>query len=140
VIGLLTEPGFDGRDAGLPHENLSSKLGDALFEDLAPRGLVGERALDPAQRLRDGVVLSLLAVEAAGDLIDVAESGAAEIIEFGLESVDAPVDLREVALGNLLGLGVRHERATAICISLPPLSPPGDPPQGPPSDDRTGRR
>jgi hypothetical protein len=59
--------------AGLERGHLVFQLGEVALEDRAPAELVREARLDPAQSLRDRLVLLLEPVESPVDLVEVPE-------------------------------------------------------------------
>jgi hypothetical protein len=79
------------------------QLAKVALENLAPPTLVGEASLDPAQRLRDRLVLLLEALESPVDLIEVPEHVAAQLGELTADVGKLTVDLGKptVDLGGL---------------------------------------
>lgn len=71
---LMPETLLDVLDPGLERRGALLQLGEVALEDLAPAALVGEPRLDPAQALRDRVVLLLEPLESPMDFIEVARA------------------------------------------------------------------
>ena len=108
---LIAQAGFQLGNPCLDRGHLPLEIGDALLDDLTAALLVSEKTFDAAQRLRDRVVFLLEPIEAAIDLIEMAENVGSEITQLGLEPIEAAVDLGELALeelDELLVLSVRH--------------------------------
>ena len=83
--------------AGLEGGHLVFQLGEVALEDLAPAALVGDSRLDPAQGMRDGVMLLLESVESPVDLVEVPEHVASKLGELAAHLVEPTVDLGELA-------------------------------------------
>jgi hypothetical protein len=79
---LASKALLDVLDAGLERGDLLLEHGEVALEDLAPAALVAEMGFDPAQRLRDRVILLLEPFEAPVDLIEVPEDLASELGHF----------------------------------------------------------
>ena len=76
---LVSEALLDLFDPGLERGNVPLQFGEVALEDLAPAELVREACLDPAQRLRDRLVLLLESVESPVDLVEVPEHLVAQL-------------------------------------------------------------
>jgi hypothetical protein len=70
---LASETLLDLFDPGLEPSHVLLQLCEGALEDLTPAALVGEARLDPAQGLRDRVVLLLESLEAVVDRIEMPE-------------------------------------------------------------------
>ena len=84
---------------------------EVALEDLAPATPVGESRLDPAQGLRDRVVLLLKAFESPVDLIEVPEHVVSQLGDLAVHLVEPAVDPGELPLqefDELLVLGRGH--------------------------------
>ena len=117
-LWLASEALLDVLYAGLQRRDLLLQRGEVTLEDLAPAVLVCESDLDPAQRLRDRVILLLESFESPVDLIEVPEHVpsqvaelAAHLTELAAHLVEPTVDLGELAsqeFDQLLVLGRGH--------------------------------
>ncbi len=67
----MSEALLDVLDAGLERGNPLLQLAKVALENLAPHTLVGEANLDPAQSVRDRLVLLLEALESPVDVVEV---------------------------------------------------------------------
>jgi hypothetical protein len=74
------------------------QLGKITFENLAPPTLVCKTRLDPAQSLRDRLVLLLEPLESPVDLVKVPEHVAAQLGDLALNPVKPTVYLGELAI------------------------------------------
>ena len=109
---LASEALFDLLDPGLERSHVLLQLREGALEDLAPAALVGEPRLDPAQGLRDRVVLLLESVEAVVDRIEVPEHVLSQLGDPEVRLVEPAVDLGELAsqeFDELLVLGRGHD-------------------------------
>jgi hypothetical protein len=70
---LRREALLDLFDPGLERGDLLLQLAEVPLEDLSPAAFTGESGLDPAQRLRDRVVLLLESLESPVELVEVPE-------------------------------------------------------------------
>src|ERR1044071_9579197 len=91
-------------DPGLERGDVVLQLRKIAFDDVAPAVLVGEARLDPAQGLRDRVVLLLEPLESPIDVIEVAEHLLTQLGDLLTQLGDLLTHLRELA-GNLRELG-----------------------------------
>lgn len=82
---LGSEALLDVLDAGLERGNPLLQFAKVALEDLAPPPLVSEASLDPAQSVRDRLVLLLEALESPVDLIEVPEHVASQLGELAAE-------------------------------------------------------
>jgi len=92
---LASEALLDLLDPGLERSHVLLQLREGTLEDLAPATLVGEPRLDPAQGLRDRVVLLLESLEAEVDRIEVPEQVLSQLGELEVYLVEPAVDLVE---------------------------------------------
>jgi hypothetical protein len=108
--GLASKAMLDILDAGLEGSDLFLEGCEVAREDFAPAALVAEMCFDPAQRLRDCVVLPLESFEAPVNLVEVPEHLASQpdhlasqLDDLTIDSVEAVVDLGEppIDLGEL---------------------------------------
>src|ERR1044071_1034102 len=84
-------------DPGLERGDVVLQLRKIAFDDVAPAALVGEARLDPAQGLRDRVVLLLEPLESPIDVIEVAEHLLTNLGDLALDRVETTVDRGELA-------------------------------------------
>ncbi|HET8577387.1 MAG TPA: hypothetical protein VFO18_09830 [Methylomirabilota bacterium] len=68
------------------------ELGEVALENLAPPALVAETGFDPAQRLRNRLILLLQTLESPIDLVEVPEHLAAELGDLTFNSVKPAVN------------------------------------------------
>ena len=97
VKTLVSEALLDLFDPGLERGDVPPQFGEVALEDLAPAELVREACLDPAQRLRDRMVLLLESVESPVDLVEVPEHLPPQVGDLTVDLVEAAVDLIETA-------------------------------------------
>jgi hypothetical protein len=92
---LASEALLDLLDPGLERSHVLLQLCEGALEDLAPAALVGKARLDPAQGLRDCVVLLLESLESAVDLIEVPEYLLSQLGEAEVYLIEPAVDFAE---------------------------------------------
>ena len=93
----MSEALLDLFNPGLERGNVPLQFCEVALEDLAPAELVCEACLDPAQRLRDRLVLLLESVESPVDLVEVPEHLVAQLGELVVHLVEPMVDRGELA-------------------------------------------
>jgi hypothetical protein len=111
ATGLELETLLDLVDSGLECGDLVLQLGEITLENLPPTSLAGGSRLDPAQRLRDRLVLLLEPLKAAIDLVEVPEHLVAQPGDLMLQRIEAAVDGGELLsqeLDELRVFGRRH--------------------------------
>ena len=104
----MSEALLDVLDPRLERSHMLLQLCEGALEDLAPAALVGEPRLDPAQSLRDRVVLLLESLESVIDRIEVPEHLLAQLGEAEVRLVEPAVDFGELSsqeFDKLLVLG-----------------------------------
>ncbi|HEV2054278.1 MAG TPA: hypothetical protein VGV06_03785 [Methylomirabilota bacterium] len=110
--GALTSKALlDLLDPGLERSHVLLQLCEGVLEDLAPAALVGEPRLDPAQGLRDRVVLLLESLKSVIDRIEVSEHLLSQLGEPEVHPTEPAVDLGELTsqeFNELLVLGRGH--------------------------------
>ena len=94
---LASEALLDLLDTGLEHRHVLLQLCEGALEDLTPAALVGESRLDPAQGLRDRVVLLLESLESVIDRIEVPEHVLSQLGDAEVYLVEPVVHLGEPA-------------------------------------------
>src|SRR5713101_4935945 len=92
----MSEALLDVLDPRLERSHMLLQLCEGALEDLAPAELVGEPRLDPAQSLRDRVVLLFESLEAVVDRIEVPEHLLSQLGEPEVDLAEPAVDLGEL--------------------------------------------
>jgi len=92
---LASEALLDLFDPGLEPSHVLLQLCEGALEDLAPAALVGEPRFDPAQGLRDCVVLLLESLEAVVDRIEMPEYILSQLGDAEVYLVEPAVHLGE---------------------------------------------
>ena len=95
---LASETLLDLVDPGLERSHVLLQLREGALEDFAPAALVGEPRLDPAQGLRDRVVLLLESLESVINRIKVPEHVLSQLGEPEVPPVEPAVDLAELVV------------------------------------------
>jgi hypothetical protein len=98
ATGLELETLLDLVDSGLECGDLVLQLGEITLENLPPTSLAGGSRLDPAQRLRDRLVLLLEPLEAAINLVEVPEHVLTQPGDLMFQCIKATVDRREATV------------------------------------------
>src|SRR3990167_9049478 len=109
---LAAEALLDLFDPGLERRNVLLHIRGAAREALPPPALVGEPRLDPAQGLRDRVVLLLESLESPVDLIEVPEHVVSQLGELAVHLGEPAVQLGEP---------VAHLAEPTVQLAAPPV-------------------